>query len=136
MEDIDDTTPSYSLTGNTVGTFTTTATALSSILNSIRSISITTASITSCNMYGGGVYGNYGNNYGITNGSNARLTVKGDAEFEGDIKWHGKSLVKLLEKIEDRLAILSPDPTKLEKYESLRKAYNHYKLMEKLIGDD
>lgn len=64
------------------------------------------------------------------------LEVKGDANFEGDIKLKGKSIGKMLEKIEDRLAILQPDPAKLEKYESLRKAYEHYKTLERLIGED
>jgi hypothetical protein len=65
------------------------------------------------------------------------LHVRSDAEFEGDIKWKGRSLGKLLVSIEDRLAILSePDPVKLEKFAALKKAYDHYKLMEKLIGDD
>jgi len=64
------------------------------------------------------------------------LDVKGDANFEGDIKFKGKSLQELFSKIEDRLAILQPDPTKLEKYEALRKAYDQYKLMEKLIGEE
>ncbi|NDG33202.1 hypothetical protein EB118_24425, partial [bacterium] len=42
------------------------------------------------------------------------LDVKGDASIDGDIKWKGRSLGKLLEKIEDRLAILpEPDPAKL-----------------------
>jgi hypothetical protein len=64
------------------------------------------------------------------------LKVKGDAEFEGDITLNGKSLSKVLESIQDRLAILQPDPKKLAKYEALKKAYDHYKLMEKLIQDD
>jgi len=64
------------------------------------------------------------------------LDVKGDANFEGDIKFKGKSLEELFAKIEDRLAILQPDPAKLEKYEALRKAYDHYKLLEKLIQED
>lgn len=64
------------------------------------------------------------------------LDVKGDANFEGDVKIKGKSIVETLEKIESRLAILQPDPTKLEKYESLRKAYEHYKTLERLIGED
>jgi len=71
-----------------------------------------------------------------TNGSSG-LHVTSDAEFEGDIKWKGRSLVKLLEKIENRLAILQePDPEKLEKFAALKKAYDNYKLLEKLIGDD
>lgn len=73
---------------------------------------------------------------GSTN-STGGLHVKSDAEFEGDIKWKGRSLGKLLEKIEDRLAILQePDPAKLEKHAALKKAYDHYKLLEKLIGED
>ena len=64
------------------------------------------------------------------------LQVTGDADFEGDIKWKGRSLGKMLEGIEDRLAILQPDPAKLEKFEALKKAYDHYKLLEKLIGED
>jgi hypothetical protein len=64
------------------------------------------------------------------------LHVEGDASFEGDIKIKGKSLGKILETIEDRLAILQdPDPKKLEKFQALKKAYDHYKLMEKLIGE-
>lgn len=69
--------------------------------------------------------------------NNTGLHVTSDASFEGDIKIKGRSLEKLLEKIEDRLAILQdPDPAKLEKHAALKKAYDHYKLLEKLIGDD
>ena len=69
--------------------------------------------------------------------SNPSLDVKGDATFEGDIKWKGRSLGKLLERIEDRLAILQePSPEKLEKYAALKKAYDHYKTLERLIGEE
>jgi hypothetical protein len=69
--------------------------------------------------------------------TNPGLHVKADAEFEGDIKWKGRSLGKLLEAIEDRLAILpDPSPEKLEKFAALKKAYDHYKTLERLIGDD
>ena len=40
-----------------------------------------------------------------------------------------------LKTIEDRLAILVPDPEKLEKWEALKEAYNHYKSLEGLIGN-
>jgi hypothetical protein len=69
--------------------------------------------------------------------ANTGLHVGSDATFDGDIKWKGRSLGKLLEKIEDRLAIISePDPKKLEKYAALKKAYDQYKLLEKLIGEE
>lgn len=65
------------------------------------------------------------------------LQVTGDATFDGDIKWKGRSLGSLLGSIEDRLAILQePDPAKLEKFEALKKAYDHYKTLERLIGDE
>ena len=64
------------------------------------------------------------------------LHVTSDAEFEGNIKWKGKDLGKMLETIEKRLSILVPDPKKLEKYEALQKAYNHYKLLEALCYSD
>jgi hypothetical protein len=68
--------------------------------------------------------------------SNPGLKVAGDADFEGDVTIKGKSLVKTLEGIEQRLAILTPDPAKLEKYAALREAYEHYKMLEALIGDE
>ena len=38
----------------------------------------------------------------------------------------------ILDKIQDRLAILVPDPALLEKYEALKQAYDQYKLLEAL----
>jgi hypothetical protein len=71
-----------------------------------------------------------------TTGSSG-LYVQSDATFDGDIKWKGRSLGKLLETIEDRLAILTePSPEKLAKFAALKKAYDNYKLLERLIGDD
>lgn len=64
------------------------------------------------------------------------LKVQGNAEFEGNITWQGKDLGKILTTIEERLAILNPDPAKLEKYEALKKAYDHYKLLEKLLNEE
>jgi len=73
----------------------------------------------------------------ITTSASPSLNVTGEANFEGDIKWQGRSLGAMLEKIEDRLAIIAePTPEKLEKFAALKKAYDHYKLMEKLIGEE
>ena len=55
-----------------------------------------------------------------------------DLDVSGDIKFNGRSLTESLETIEKRLAILVPDPKKLEKYEALQKAYNHYRTLEAL----
>lgn len=71
--------------------------------------------------------------YNASNG----LTVTGDADFKGDVKIDGRSVRDSLAEIEKRLSILVPDPKKLAKYEALRKAYEHYKVMEAMCyGDD
>ena len=67
-----------------------------------------------------------------SNSSPPGLSVLGNAEFHGDIKWKGRNLGQLLENIEKRLSILSPDPEKLEHFEALKKAYEHYKTLEAL----
>ena len=53
-----------------------------------------------------------------------------------DIKIGNKSLKEFMSKMEDRLAILQPDPDKLEKFEALKKAYEHYKTVEALCLED
>jgi len=60
------------------------------------------------------------------------LHVSGDSEFEGDIKIKGVSIMETLQKIEKRLNILVPNPEKLEHFEALKKAYEHYKTLEAL----
>jgi len=67
-----------------------------------------------------------------TNNSQSSLNVKGDAEFEGRVKVNGHDLGEFMETISRRLAILVPDPEKLEHFEALKKAYDHYKMLEKL----
>jgi hypothetical protein len=72
------------------------------------------------------------------NASAPSIQVTGDADFDGDVKLKGKSLTSWMETMEKRLAILVPDPKKLEKFEALQKAYNHYKMLEALcdVEDD
>lgn len=55
-----------------------------------------------------------------------------DVKEGGDIKVKGRSLSEFMSKMEQRMAILVPDPEKLEKFEALKKAYEHYKTMEAL----
>ena len=64
------------------------------------------------------------------------LNISGDANIDGNIKWRGHDLGKLLETMEKRLAILEPNPRKLAKWEALQKAYKHYKLLEALLHED
>ena len=61
------------------------------------------------------------------------LYVKGDAEFEGDVKVKGKSLTEMLDKIEERLAILHPNEKLEEKWLELKKLGDAYRALEKDI---
>ena len=61
------------------------------------------------------------------------LHVQGDAEFEGDVKIKGKSLTDMLDKIEERLAILHPNEKLEEKWLELKKLGDMYRALEKDI---
>jgi hypothetical protein len=77
---------------------------------------------------------NPGNYYNTT--SNVNINSNGiDMRSGSDITIDGKSLKNFMDKMEERLAILVPDPAKLEKFEALKRAYEHYKLMEKLCQE-
>ena len=68
--------------------------------------------------------------------TNSALKVSGDADIQGNLRVNGVDLGDVLAKIQDRLAILVPDPARLEKYEALREAYEHYKTLEGLCLDE
>jgi len=100
----------------------------------------TTGNVFTAGNGGGGSSGiYYTNTIGATNlstdviiGSNgtSTLQVKGDAEFEGDIKLNGKSLDETLTKIEERLAILHANPKLEEKWEKLKELGKQYRELE------
>lgn len=58
------------------------------------------------------------------------LQVKGNAEFDGDIKLQGKSLTDTLSKIEERLAILHPNEKLEEKWVKLKELGKQYQELE------
>lgn len=60
----------------------------------------------------------------------ATLSVKGDADFEGELTIKGKSLTDMLEKIEERLAILHPNPELENKWDELKELGKRYKELE------
>lgn len=53
-----------------------------------------------------------------------------------EIDINGISLADTLAKIQERLAILVPDPKLLEKYAALQDLYSQYKMMEALLNED
>lgn len=58
------------------------------------------------------------------------LQVKGDAEFEGDLKIQGVSIKESLDNIEKRLAILHPNKKLEEKWERLKALGEMYRELE------
>ena len=126
--------------------------------SSLGSITVNTASTSAS--YNGGNYGypyispstptsaqapyGYSNNIGIgnyswgtTNNTPVKITTKGlDMNEDCDIKIGSASLKTFMQTVSDRLAILQPNPDKLEKFEALRQAYEHYKTLEALCQED
>lgn len=68
-----------------------------------------------------------------SNVSQGALQVRGDAEFDGDVKIKGKSITEMFAKIEERLGILHPNEKLEEKWEELRELRNRYVELEKEI---
>lgn len=66
-------------------------------------------------------------------GNKAGLHVKGNAEFEGDVKIRGRNLTEMLDKIEERLAILHPNEKLEDKWLELKKLGDAYRALEKDI---
>ena len=60
----------------------------------------------------------------------ATLSVRGNAEFEGEVKIGGKNIKDMFEKIEERLAILHPNPELEDKWDELKELGKRYKELE------
>ena len=60
----------------------------------------------------------------------ATLKVNGNADFEGEVTIKGKNLTDMLEKIEERLAILHPNPKLEDKWDELKELGRRYKELE------
>lgn len=58
------------------------------------------------------------------------LSVKGDANFEGEVTIKGKSLTDMFEKIEERLAILHPNSELEDRWDELKELGKRYKELE------
>ena len=61
------------------------------------------------------------------------LKVLGDAEIEGNLKLGGKNINEMLDKIEERLAILHPNPELEDRWEELKELSRRYKELERDI---
>lgn len=87
---------------------------------------VSTAAYTSYSITGAGV-----TSFNTPN-KDLRSVLALDGE-NADVIINGKSLSKQMEAINERLLILEPNKELLEQYESLREAYNQYKMLEALL---
>jgi hypothetical protein len=60
----------------------------------------------------------------------ATLKVNGNADFDGEVTIKGKNLTDMLEKIEERLAILHPNEELEDKWDELKELGKRYKELE------
>ena len=97
----------------------------------------TTGTVTIPNSTSNGLY------WGINGTSNTitadpslkgnSLSVKGNADFEGEVTIKGKSLTATLDKIEERLAILHPNPELEDRWDELKELGKRYKELEQAL---
>lgn len=64
----------------------------------------------------------------IAGGKGGQLQLKGE---DADIVVNGKSMMRLLERIEDRLSLLEPNPELEKEWDDLRKLGERYRRLEK-----
>lgn len=107
-------------------------------LNSTITMNTTPIDLTGYTYSTSGTSGTWGTSGGWSNSSSAvNIGNDGiDIKDSGDIKIGKRSLKEFMEKMEQRLAILQPDPELLDKFEALRQAYEHYKTLEALCMGD
>jgi hypothetical protein len=72
------------------------------------------------------------NGTGITANPSGTITLKGE---EADININGKSLLKTLEALEERLNILTPNPEMEKEWDELRELGKRYRELEKLCQE-
>ena len=58
------------------------------------------------------------------------LKVNGDADFEGEVTIKGKNIADMFSKIEERLAILHPNPELEDRWDELKELSKRYKELE------
>lgn len=130
-----------SLTSNNTSlTSPTTVTISSTGTNNASGTILSGYAYNTASAYGNITINNGGSSYTTASstyaGVQSTLSVTGNADIKGDLTVKGINVAETLEAINKRLAILVPDPDKLEKFEALKKAYDHYKLLEALCHEE
>lgn len=82
-----------------------------------------------------------GSLYTVTGSSSTWTSHRQSSTIElsgpnADIILNGRSLMIILDELQERLMILEPKPELLEKYQALKAAYDHYKILEALLYEE
>ena len=131
---------SYSIYDNTMNTvntvsvtgptpspvYTTTGTGSSGLYWGMNGTSGSSGQVLTSNGTNGSIWAD-------PNLKGASIQVKGDAEFEGEVTIKGKKLTEMFAKIEERLAILHPNPELEDKWDELKELAKRYKELEQEI---
>ena len=73
---------------------------------------------------------NWGNITTDPNLKGASIQIQGDAEFDGEVTIKGKNIAEMFAKIEERLAILHPNPELEDRWDELKELGKRYKELE------
>lgn len=97
--------------------------------------SATTYTISNGGAGGGSAVYSYNPNTSFVNGTygsntSASLVVQSDATIHGKLKVQGKDILEMMTKIEERLAILHPNPELEERWEELKMLSKRYRELE------
>jgi len=65
-----------------------------------------------------------------TNDGHNSLSVRGDADFNGDVRVQGRSLAEFMQQVEQRLNILQPNPELEAEWDQLRELGEQYRQLE------
>ena len=70
-----------------------------------------------------------------TNGADTTLSVKGDADFGGDVRVQGRSLAEFMQQVEQRLNILQLNPELEAEWDELRELGTRYRELEQQCNE-
>jgi len=73
---------------------------------------------------------------GLSNHGTIHISGTNPTLATDKVKIDINDLGELISTIKERLLIITPNFEKMEKYQALKKAYDHYKLIESMLGDD
>ena len=110
----------YTLSSGTASnaTWTTTGTGTGAIGPQVYTISPNTVSYGDLSIVGGGLYTQ----------SSGKMSLKGE---NADIDINGKSMLQWMQKVEERLNILTPNPELEKEWDDLRRLGERYRKLEK-----